>query len=435
MKKILCTCAAVLVMGALMAAPALATNGMNMIGYNARASGMGGADVAIDSDCSGTACNPATLGRSKPRSAAIGLSLLMPDLSQSDMFNPDGVDGESQVFPLPYIAYATRLGETSPWTIGFDLFAQGGMGVDFQNYNTFAGTQDKFESEVRYGRLTGAAAYRVNDQFSLGFGLMLGYADVKFSLFPNTYSPGMDGTPGTMDDFAGIDAEGMSSFGVAGRIGAHYKVNEKVSLGIQYTSEASLDLDGGDMTLNFGQAKANYDAEMTDFTWPQELEFGVAVQATPQLLIASDVKWIGWSSAIDVVTVKGSNPDIPVPLTNPELVFNMNWDDQWVFAIGAEYAINTQNAIRLGYNYGKSPIPDINLSPLFPAIVEHHATIGYGFTGKKWAFDAAWEHAFENEQTNNAMPGDPDAIANPFGPGVTVKHSQNTLHFAVTYFY
>jgi long-chain fatty acid transport protein len=413
----------------------MATNGMNMIGYNARSSGMGGADAAIDSDCSGTACNPATLGRSKPRSAAIGLSLLMPQLSSSDMANPEGVDGEDQIFPLPYLAYASRLGENSPWTLGFDLFAQGGMGVDFQNYNTFAGTQDKYESQVRYGRLTGAAAYQVNDQFALGLGLMAGYADIEFSLFPNTYSPGMDGTPGTMDDFAGVDASGMTSFGFAGRLGAHYKVNSIVSLGIQYTSEASLNLDGGDMTLNFGQAKATYEAEMDNFTWPQEAEFGIAVQATPQLLIASDVKWIGWSSALKTVTVKGKNPDIPVPLTNPELAFNMNWEDQWVFALGCEYAINMQHAIRLGYNYGKSPIPDKNLSPLFPAIVEHHATFGYGYTAGKWAFDFAYEHAFEAEQTNNAMPGDPDSIANPFGPGVTVSHSQNTLHFAATYFY
>jgi len=435
MKKTLFTLCAVLLVGALAASPSLATNGMNMIGYNVRSSGMGGADVAIDSDCSGSACNPATLGRQRPRSAAIGLSLLMPQISTKDMSNPDGVDGDDQIFPLPYIAYASRLGENSPWTLGFDLFAQGGMGVDFANYTTFAGTQDKFDSQVRYGRLTGAAAYRVNDKFSLGLGLMLGYADIKFSLFPNTYSPGMDGQPGTMDDFAGVDADGMNSFGLAGRLGGHYKVSDMVSLGIQYTTETALDLDGGDLTLNFGQAKATYEAEMTDFTWPQELEFGVAVQATPQFLLAADVKWIGWSSAIDVVKVKGKNPDIPVPLTNPELVFNMNWDDQWVFAIGAEYVINPMHALRIGYNYGKNPVPDINLSPLFPAIVEHHLTFGYGFTATKWAFDFAYEHAFENEQTNDAMPGDPDAIANPFGPGVTVSHSQNTLHFAVSYFY
>ena len=39
----------------------------------------------------------------------------MPQLNTSDIFNPEGVDGEDQIFPLPYIAYASRLGENSPW--------------------------------------------------------------------------------------------------------------------------------------------------------------------------------------------------------------------------------------------------------------------------------------------------------------------------------
>ncbi len=433
MKRFFTICAAALLVVAA-TAPAMATNGMNMIGYNVRSSGMGGADVAIDTDCSGTACNPATLGRQRPRSAAIGLSLLMPQLNTSnDAFGVD-VDGEDQIFPLPYLAYAQRLGENSPWTLGIDLFAQGGMGVDFQDYPTLFGTVDKVESQVRYGRLTAAASYQVNDRFSLGFGAMAGYADIKFSLFPDTYSPGMDGTPGTMDDFPGIDADGISGFGFAGRLGAHYKVNDMISLGIQWTSEAALDLDGGDLTLNFGMAKATYEAEMKDFTWPQEVEFGLAVQATPALLLAADAKWIDWANAIDVVTVKGTNPDIPAP-AEIELPFNMKWEEQWVFAVGAEYVLTPQHTVRVGYNYGKNPIPDKNLSPLFPAIVEHHLTLGYGYTASKWAIDLAYEHAFENEQTNDAMPGDPEAIANPFGPGVTVSHSQNTVHFAFTYFY
>ncbi|HEJ83666.1 MAG TPA: aromatic hydrocarbon degradation protein, partial [Desulfobacteraceae bacterium] len=50
----------------------MATNGMNMIGYNIRSSGMGGADAAIAGDCSGSACNPATLGRQRENSMALG---------------------------------------------------------------------------------------------------------------------------------------------------------------------------------------------------------------------------------------------------------------------------------------------------------------------------------------------------------------------------
>jgi long-chain fatty acid transport protein len=414
MKKFLVVSIALTFAAGIAAAPALATNGMNMIGYNVRSSGMGGADVAVDSDCSGTACNPATIGRSRERSASVGLSLLMPQLNTAnDAFGVD-VDGEDQIFPLPYLAYAQRLSPTSPWTLGFDFFAQGGMGVDYQNFPSPAG-MGSFDSQVRYGRFTGAANYRVNDQFSLGLAAMVGYADMKFSLFPE-YPFGMD-------------VEDLSSFGFAGRLGVHFKVNEMISLGAQYTSEASMTMDGGNLAVMGGNV--NYDAEMEDFGWPQEAEFGIAIKATPQFLIAFDAKWIGWSSVMDVVTLRGTNPDSPMAPAEMVQPFTMKWDDQWVYALGVEYVINPMHTLRLGYNYGKSPVPDEYLSPLFPAIVESHVTVGYGVTFTKWALDFAYEHAFENSQTNNNA----NPMENPFGPGTEVSHSQNTLHFAATYFY
>jgi long-chain fatty acid transport protein len=403
------------------ATPAMATNGMNMIGYNVRSSGMGGADVAIDTDCSGTACNPATLGRQRDHSMGIGVSLLMPQVEVSQNALGAELDGEEQFFPLPYVAYARKLSETSPWTIGFDTFAQGGMGVDVRGYPTPNGP-GSFDSQIQYGRFTGAASYRLNDRLSIGLGATVGYAAMEFSLFPE-YPGGF-----AMDDLA--------SYGYAGRLGLHYKVNEALSLGAQYTTEAVLDLDGGTLTANYGPAgRIDFDAEMDDFTWPEEAEFGIAVQASRKLIVAADIKWIGWSRAIDVVKVKpsGGPANMPAPVTpgSDVLLFDMNWDDQWVFALGAEYAITPAHAVRFGYNYGRSPVPDENLSPLFPAIVEHHLTLGYGLTLDKWALDLAYEHAFEHTQTNS----NPDSLANPFGPGVTVSQAQHTVHCAVTYFF
>jgi long-chain fatty acid transport protein len=138
---------------------------------------------------------------------------------------------------------------------------------------------------------------------------------------------------------------------------------------------------------------------------------------------------------VDLVKVRASGgpAGIPAPATpgSDALLFAMNWDDQWVVALGLEYALNAAHTLRAGYNYGKSPVPDANLSPLFPAIVEHHVTFGYAFTTERWGFELAYEHAFDHRQTNT----NPDPLVNPFGPGVTVSHSQNTVHAAVTYFF
>ncbi len=405
-----------------------------MIGYSVRSAAMGGADVAVDADCSGSSCNPATQGKNASSSLALGLSTLMPQLSFMDTQNT--LDGEDQLFPLPYMSYVHWF-DNSAWTAGINLYAQGGMGVDFREVETFAGTSDSIESQVNYMRMTGTATYQVNDKLSLGAGLMVGYADIQFALFPNTYSAGRDNTPGTMDDFMGMDVDDLGDYGVAGRIGLQYRLTDKLNLGFQYTSEAVLDPDGGTMTLNFGDRRVKYDAEMNDFTWPRELEVGLAARVTPQLLLAADIKWLNWSSAIKNIQLQGSNPDIPVPLSSPDLQFTMNWKDQWVFALGVEYTLFYRHILRTGYNYGQNPVPDANLTPLFPAITEHHLSLGYGYKRKGWAIDVTWEHAFENSQTNSSPgpPADPDGIANPFAPGPTVSHAQNTIHAVVTWYF
>jgi long-chain fatty acid transport protein len=420
---------------ALFSGTAMATNGMNMIGYGPRSTGMGGAEVAVGADSSASAGNPAGMGISSPRSASIGLSVLAPHLSLSDSRND--TDGEDQFFPLPQMSFAQPLSDGSSLIWGLNLYAQGGMGVDFRNIETFAGTKDSLSSQVNYVRLAAALNYLVNDRLSMGMAVLAGYAEMNFSLFPNSYSVGQDGQAGTGDDFAGVDASGLSSFGLAARVGFQYQLNHMLRLGLQYTSEAVLDPKDGQLSLNFGAMNVDYDAEVEGFTWPRELEAGIAVQATPQLLLAADLKWLNWSSAIDTVVVNGTNPSQAGMPSSPSLLFNMNWQDQWVVALGCEYLVNSVHTLRMGYNYGKNPVPNSNLSPLFPATVEHHVTLGYSYLYNSYRFDFAYEHGFGEEWTNNSYgpPVDPNGVANPFGPGVAVTHSQDVVHLQLSYLF
>lgn len=432
MKGIFAALSAAVLLGAVAVAPAGATNGMDMIGYGTRSIGMGGADVAVAGDAGYVSGNPAAVSEAAASSANIGLTVLMPTLGFTHMTpaGPDSVDGENQYFAMPQIGYVHRLGG-GPLAIGFGLYAQGGMGVDFQGLNTGMGTTDELTSQVSFMRLNPLASYKVNDSVTLGGTLMVGYSQCEFSMYPSTYSAGPDGIPGTGDDFAGMDVTKLKSFGFAGRVGAQVKLSPMVSIGATYTSESTIKLEDGNAKLNFGAMKVNYDAEMQDFTWPQEVEGGIAVTPAQGLTVAADVKWINWSAAIDQPVLKISNPDQPVPMTSRDIAFDMAWEDQWVYAIGVEYSLNPMHTFRAGYNYGKSPVPDANLSPLFPAIVENHVTLGYGLTLGQWAVNLAYEHAFENTQVNNNA----DQQVNPFGPGVEVSHSQNTLSIDATYRY
>ena len=91
----------------------------------------------------------------------------------------------------------------------------------------------------------------------------------------------------------------------------------------------------------------------------------------------------------------------------PMVTKDFDWEDQWVFGLGAQWKPAEKWALRLGYNYGKSPVKvhngwnpnpfdptntvDVQGTPVnrvgyetlriigFPAIVEHHITGGVGF--------------------------------------------------------
>jgi long-chain fatty acid transport protein len=392
-----------------------ATNGMNTIGTGAVSAGMGGADVAVPSGCTAIAGNPAQLATTCNRVISVGGAFLVPDMEVTPP-GGSGTDNEFQVFPLPFIGYAQRIG-TSRWSVGLGVFAQGGMGVDFQDVEVAPGVTDDLMSEVGFLRLSPTVAYNVTDKFTVGASLFAGYATLKYDFLPNLPM--------------GQQVKDLNSYTFAGRFGVNYQVNDKWSVGATYTSESAIDFDDGELTQNFGPGlgKVKYgDAKMEDFTWPQQVEAGVAYRATPKLLLALDVGWIDWSSAIKDVKVIATDPDNSMAPDRLEVPFALEWDDQIVVAIGAEYELTESFKIRVGYNYGNNPVPSANLSPLFPALVEHHATAGFTYTWTNWDFDFAYEHAFKNTETNDGAP----SSTNPFS-GYEVSHSMDTFSFMTSY--
>jgi len=404
------------------------SNGMNMIGYNTRSSGLAGADVALEEDC--PACNPATLGGAGRRTLNGGVALLHPPVNfQNGYFGPNDADSDDKIYTVPYLEYAQRLNE-SQWTVGLTVRAQGGMGVDYKNVRTFAGNLDALYTNLQIARIMPTASYRINDQLSIGASLLVGITNMSSKLYPDTYSPGPDAMPGTPDDFAGMHLKGVGGVGYAGRFGLLYEVSDRLNLGITYQSETDIDMDDGELVLNLGIARVTYDASLESFALPQEAEFGLSYMLSPKLRVVADAHWIDWASAADEVTIRGTDPDLPVPLRNPELTFKLKWKEQWVYAIGAEYALNSDHVLRIGYNYGKNPVPSDYLVPLFPGHVEHHLTLGYGYTWDKLHLDLAWEHSFTNAETNT----NPNPAENPFGPdSMVTANPGNVLHMGLTY--
>ena len=400
--------------GLLVGTPALATNGMYLAGYGAEAAGRGGANIAIADRALGLQSNPAGIAQLQGNHLGVDLQFLMPELGYSGPYGT--IDGEDNVFSMPSISYVHG-GADSKWAWGIGLVSQGGMGATFEGYNTPAMTVDDTYSQVRFATLVPTVAYSISEDVSIGLSANLGYSDVAFDFWPDTPN-GMEMT------------DPAKAFNYSFRAGLMARVHPMVQLGLVYQTETKGDYKDGTLVINYGPAgKYAFDADVSGFTWPEQFGAGMQIRPTEKLMLAFDVKTYLWSRSLQTITVEpgspqGAAPPAPAP---PFIPFEFDWSDQIVAIVGAEYRLNHAITLRAGYNRGNNPVPDETVTPLFPAIVEKHATVGVGWNLQSWTINGAIEKGFQTTQTNTGAP----SPINPFA-GSTVSHSQWTVSLGFT---
>ena len=221
--------------------------------------------------------------------------------------------------------------------------------------------------------------------------------------------------------------------GFAGKIGFTYKINQDLNIGATYHSKTALsDLEGSAsmaMAVDYYDSDNNVTMQMpmtmtgkvsvVDFEWPSMLGIGVAYQASDKLFIAADIKRVNWSDVMDSFNIKftaDANANFGLPAGQTVMVsMPQNWDNQTVFQLGGAYQMNDQLVLRAGFNYGSNPIPDAYLHYLFPAIVERHFTVGFGYDVTDVdQVNFAFSHAPEVSATNSST-----------GVDMVISHSQS----------
>jgi long-chain fatty acid transport protein len=203
------------------------------------------------------------------------------------------------------------------------------------------------------------------------------------------------------------------------KLGADFKVADGISLGAVVQPKMSSDELDFFKTFLTGMG-FNGDAELV---LPNVAGVGAKFGAGKSVDIVADVLWYQWSG-VDVFEFFG-------------------WEDQIVLKVGAEFRPTDKLALRAGYNYGKSPIEGGNRTGNgggdvafanypFPAISEHHFTIGLGYKmDKSMAVNAYYLHSPEACQTattsSAGMTGGPTAI------GTEICMTQNAFGVGVNY--
>jgi long-chain fatty acid transport protein len=440
--RVVCSVALAASLLAAAAGPAWATNGTNLLGYSAAASGMGGAASVGVLDTQLINTNPATLfllpdGKDRdPQSAILGgvgsftLDVLQPYLHHTDQFG-NSRESEDNPFLAVQGAIALRFRELPQVTFGLGVFSQSGLGSDFRALHTAFGTRDDIESYERFVKLQSVVTYKVTNDFAVSAGPYLGYSDLTLHLFPATSVPGFAGI--AIGDHCarnyGIGEPGDDcpwSVVMGAKVGTTYRVTEMITVGAAYTSPAVFDYKHGTADLNLGVAglgRVKYDVSVAGISHPQNVQAGIAVRPTSRWLLESDFTWHNWA-AFDHFTIRLRNPNNPLAPPVVNLRQPTEWRDQYVLALGAAYELVPATlTVRGGYNYANDQQPAKTFSPFIQVPFEHHLTAGLGYrTGGHLELDGGFVYGFEKKvtYTNPNLPFGSNATEKPSGFAVDV---------------
>jgi long-chain fatty acid transport protein len=349
------------------AVPALATNGMRMIGFSPTQNSMGGTGVGATLDSGAILTNPAGMSE-LGRQLDLSVTWFKPTVEYTATgvapgYASDGVKYTSDRggSPVPNLGFVFPLG--SGFTAGVGAFGVGGMGVDFKSGLYSGVTLTSYQNL----RIAPAIAWKASDLFSVGVTLNASWAQMKYDV---------------ASGFGQVPHDTASSFGFGATVGVKLTPMKNLTFGAAYELKNDFQdfkftipahtgmTPGGPFPFPGGTDKLAFDQ-------PAVASVGVAYRAIPALLLAFDVQWINWSA------VMGKNQ--PKYTNNTQLTgsmpFNMSWDDQVVYKIGAELAVAPAFKVRAGFDYAKNPLDPKRAfeNIAFPAVAESHVTLGLGW--------------------------------------------------------
>lgn len=386
---------------------AMATNGDNLIGVGPISRAMGGVGIASPQDAiSAVFSNPAAMcfGAFCPSNqvdfAGTGF---MPNTHASisgrtTPLNPFAVPfsysahSDPKLYPVPALGISYSFPDLPQWRFGFGAYGVTGLGVDFRgttldqpNFANFGGNPLAAGAftNLQIMKFAPTVAYQVNHWLSVGAAFNISYS--------------------TLDLRNGAN----SGFAPGAQIGAIIKPHKDVSIGLTYTTPQE---------VNHHKVLVGAGGSLNDLALssPHNLGVGVGYEIIPKkLLVEADFKWLNWANATGYK--------------------DFDWKDQYVVGLGVQYKPIKKLALRLGYNYGNNPVRQHNnfvggnpLNPAappmtsvqgtqipvyyyetfrtigFPAIVEHHFTLGIGYdVTEHFSINLGYMHAFENTFTQN----------------------------------
>lgn len=306
---------------------------------------------------------------------------------------------------VPFAFYAQPVNERLAF--GFGVYAPFGSQTDYED--GFIGRNVGNYTELRVMSAQPTVSYRFNDQWAVGAGITYNRVDGELHrMVPHAAGGEFDARVEGDDDAWGYN------------LGLIFQPAPETTLGLTYRSKVSYNLTGdfrstaADNTLAFagvneGDVVSEQNANL-DLTTPETVNFSLTQQMSENLKLMAGASWTRWSRFDQIHVVNDGGDTITLE--------EQSYSNAWAFAVGGEYQLNPQLALRAGVTIDNTPTDDNFRSARIPSDDRRIFSIGAGWTPmENLTLDFAYSYLSERgthvdqSRTDEALDGFPEVTS------------------------
>lgn len=307
----------------------------------------GAGQAAHAGDAMASWSNPANMTQLEGNQGAVGVVAAETDINfeaEQPKVGPAKKDGGDAggVVHIPSAAYVHSVSDDLK--VGVSLMVPYGNSIDYAD--DWAGANVAKSASMETIQVQPSVAYRVTDSLSLGAGINANYIKAEQELT-------------VMGQDLGLDADDVAYGWTAG---ATWDLNQSNRLGLVYRSEVNADLEGdGSLNGTSDYASLNWDN-------PATVMLSGYHQVSDNSAFVWDVGRVFYSS-FETTTIYSE-------LLGMELDIDRHWQDANRYAVGWEYALNSDWTLQTGFSLDESPVDDQHRSADMPLDEIKRYTVG-----------------------------------------------------------
>lgn len=393
-------------------------------GTGAKATALGGAFSAMADDPFAVYYNPAGLTGIEKRMISAGTLLITPDMEVNNykvnggfsnldprLKAPTNFTSKSKTLVSPHLGIALPINDR--FSFGVAAYAPWGMEVEWsQDLAKNPGAYNSFHSYYMREVVTPSLAYKISDRLSVGAGVSLG----KSKTGNECYMASLGGKK--------TEAELEDDFNYSFNAGIMYAPTDKITLGLTYRGRTETDFEGDLEVEGMGKVA---DVKL-DYDHPEQVQ---GDPYTPddagKISLEMDMVWTNWSinkSQTEHVTYGSGKAKV--------LAIPRNWEDTKQYRFGAQWQVKEYLALRTGYIYDPTPVPDSSMDFVWPDADKQTYSVGAGLELGDFIIDTTVTYTKTNSKRHingesESLNGSYDNPLNPNDKGSASFNAEGTV--------